>query len=167
MSVTGTKPPSERSLVAVVDREQKRTVREAQQAVAPVVATETPRRSGKTAAALAPRVSQTTTGGAVSVRAARGRQHSQGVTVAQVVRWVNRGTGLYRTTGPKRKIRSSRRFGRMTLPGGRKVFSVKGQHPNAFMDRIYRRADPQVTRVFEHGATRVAGELQRAFTGGP
>jgi hypothetical protein len=166
VSIRADKLPPAQTLLGVIDVGARKAVALAQEEVAPVVAREVPRKSGKTAAALRPRVSRTATGAALSVRAPRGKLHGH-VTIAEVVRWVNRGTGLYRTAGlyvqPARLIRSSRRPlpGRMTLPGGAKRWTVKGQHPNPFMARILSLGTPRVQSAAERGAKDAARAVER------
>lgn len=166
MSVTAKNLPSAVRLVGVIDREAQAAMKRAQQHVAPIVASETPRgRTGRLAAAMRPRVSRTTTGARMIVQAPRGRRGASQATVAQVARWVTRGTGLYRTTGtdvqPARRIRSTRRLGRMTLPGGRKVWSVKGQRPNPFLNRVLQRSAPQVEQILQRAAADAARAAER------
>lgn len=163
MSVKAKPMPAERTILGVLDREARASVKAAQSEIAPIVAREVPRRSGKTAAALRPRVMRTASGASLSVGAGRARHGA--VTVAQVVRWVNRGTGLHRTTGLSvqgaRRIRSKRPLGRMTLPGGKKVWSVKGQRPQPFMVRIHQIAGPRVQRRFAEGARDAADAVAK------
>lgn len=157
------KMPSEATLLSVIDTGARKTMATARDAIAPIVSREVPKASGKTAAALRPRIARTSTGAALTVGAPRGKRHDGSATIADVVRWVQRGTGLYRTTpGPKRRIRS-KRFPRrrLILPGGRKVWSVKGQHPNPFMQRIEQLGTPRVQKVCEEGARDAARAVER------
>lgn len=112
MTVVAEKLPTEHTLLTVVDKVAARTAREARDAAAPVVARETPRKSGATAQALRPKATRTGTGHAVSIAVPRGRKHprsSYGATINEVVRWVNRGTGELRVgPGRKRPIRGRR-----------------------------------------------------------
>lgn len=165
MSITGDKLPAAATLLGVIDTQARKTVAAARDEIAPLVARETPRKSGATAAALRPRVSRTATGAALSVGASRGAMHGK-VRVAQVVRWVTRGTGVHRTSpgGSKRRIRSNRRPvpRRLILPGGRKVWSVAGQKANPFIGRIQTLGTLRVTRVFQHGAQEAARAVERS-----
>jgi len=158
--------PPESTLLGVIDTGARNAMKMAQQAVSPVVTREVPRRSGRTAAALSPRVYRTSTGAALLVAPPRGKMSGK-VRISQVVRWVNRGTGLYRTTGldvqPARRIRSKRiPPRRLILPGGRKVWSVKGQHPNPFMARIMELGTPRVQKACEDGAVETARTVEEA-----
>lgn len=166
MSVKGKPLPPARTLIEAVDRAAKQTARRAaQDAVAPAVAANTPRKSGQTVKALKPRVRQTKSGVAVSVGAPRGRKHTPGTaTVAEVVRWVTRGTGVHRDgPGPKLPIRSKVEGRRMVLPGGARRWSVKGQKPNPFVARIGHTAGPKVQRAFEQGARDAAAEIAKVI----
>lgn len=165
MSVSEGKPLPVATMLGAIDAKARQAVTVAKQAVSPIVAHEVPKRSGKTAAALRPRISRTATGVALTVSAPRGKAHGGQATIADVVRWVNRGTGLYRDTpGPKRQIRSSRHPPRrMTLPGGRKRWTVKGQHPNEFMARIRQLGTPRVQQAFEQGAKNAARDVERVI----
>lgn len=167
MTVTGKKLPAERVLLAAIDAHARETVKAAKSEIAPIVSRETPRHSGRTAAALQPRMSRTATGAALSVGAPRGKRDGK-VTIAQVVRWVNRGTGLERTTGvdvsPRRRIRSNRMPPRrLVLPGGRKVWSVRGQKANPFMDRIRTTAGQRVEARFQQGARELGRVVNKAL----
>lgn len=140
MSITGDKPPALATLLSAVDTAARETMRGLQADVAVVVVADVPTKSGATVAALRPRISRTATGAALTVRPTRGKQHG-GVTVAEVVRWVNRGTGVLRTgPGPKRPIRPKTRNAlqgkAMILPGGKRRWKVQGQAANPFMERI-------------------------------
>jgi hypothetical protein len=152
-------------MLGVIDAQARLAVKGAQQDIAPIVAREVPRKSGKTAAALRPRVSRTATGAALIVAAPRAKVHDGQATIADVVRWVNRGTGLYRDTpGPKKSIRSSRRPPRrMTLPGGMKRWTVKGQRPNEFMARIRALGTPRFEAACQTGAQDAARSAERVI----
>lgn len=166
MSVKAEKIPPARTLLGVLDAQARETVNVAKRVVTPIVIAQTPRHSGATAKALQPRVSRTKSGAALNVRAPRGRRHPTGATVAQVVRWVNRGTGLLREgPGVKARIRPkgamARLRGKRLNVYGRYYRSVKGQKPNEFMDRIKQQATPRVEREFERGAQRAARAVER------
>lgn len=165
MSIKANRPPAERTLLGAIDTQARRTVAQARAEIGPLVARETPRSSGRTAAALRPRVSKTPTGAALTIGAPKGKPHSGNATIADVVRWVNRGTGTLRAgPGPKRRIRSSRRPPRrLVLPGGKKVWSVRGQRANPFLGRIQTLGTPRVQRAFEHGATQAARAIEKAL----
>jgi hypothetical protein len=169
MTVSGDKMPSERTLLTTLDTEARRTVQKAQAEMAPIIARVVPRKSGKTAGALRPKVSRTATGAALTVSPPRGKAHSGHgpATIAQVVRWVNTGTGLYRNgAGVKARIRGRRRGivrGDMVLPGGKKVRSVKGQRPNPFMARIRAAGEVRVARIYTQGARDAARAVGRKF----
>jgi hypothetical protein len=109
-------------------------------------------------------VRKTPTGHRATVGPPRGRRYKSGdATVAQVARWVTRGTGIYRDgPGPKRPITGKHGVLRpMVLPGGRKVRSVKGQKPNAFIARAETRALVPVERALRAGAEQAARALRR------
>lgn len=164
MSVRGDRLPPERTLLGIIDRQARRAVGEAQQALAPIVTAQTPRKSGAVAGALRPRVSRTATGAAVTVAPPRGRLHGGSyATVADVMRWVQRGTGIRRQgPGGKRRIRSSRiPPRRLALPGGKKVWSVAGQRANPFMGRIQTLGTPRVQAALEQGARDAARAIER------
>jgi hypothetical protein len=169
VTVKAKKLPAPQTLLAVFDDEARKAGEHAREQIAPIVSRETPRKRGVTAAALAPRVRRTPTGVALTVGAPRGKMHPSKARIAQVVRWVNRGTGLYRTTGldvePARPIRSNRfPRRRLILPGGRKVWSVKGQHPNTFMERIETLGTLPVEEAFEKGARDAARAIERVIS---
>lgn len=162
MSVHVDKPaPNPATILSTLDTQARETMKVAQADVASVVSQETPRHGGETAAALAPRITRTSTGVALRVGPPRGKRHGN-VTVAQVVRWVNRGTGIYREgPGPKHSIRAKNPLRRMKVGRGVERFSVKGQHPDHFMDRIERRGTPRVQAAAERGAENAARALER------
>lgn len=164
MSVTGERLPSERTILSALDAEARKTVNRAKHDIAPVVSALTPRHSGKTAAALKPRVTRTGTGVALVVAAPRGKIHNGSTTIAQVIRYVTRGTGVYRQgPGDKGPIRGKRRFltrGAMSVYG-REYASVQGQHPNPFIDRIRTVGSLRVEYRFKEGAREAARALER------
>jgi hypothetical protein len=164
MSVHEPKPlPPPATILTAIDVQARAAMEAAKVDVAALVSRETPRSSGQTAAALKPRVSRTATGTGLTVGAPRGRKHGK-ATVAEVMRWVNSGTGMYREgPGPKHKIRAKSPLRRMTLPGGAKRWSVKGQRPDHFMLRIRRAGTPIVERAAEQGAQRAAREIERVI----
>lgn len=151
-------------MLGAIDTEARKTMAAAAADLAPIVAREAPRgRTGKVASAMRPRVSRTATGQSLVIAPPR-RPHSGKATIAQVVRWVTRGTGLYRTgPGVKSRIRASNPWQRLVLPGGKKVWSVRGQHPNAFVDRIRSIGTPRVERVLQEGAEDAARAVERIF----
>jgi hypothetical protein len=158
-------PPRPETVLTVIDLGARGSMKTAQEALRTIVASETPRVSGEVAAALRPRLSKTATGTALTVGAPRGKKHGHGTaTIADVMRWLNRGTGIYREgPGPKRKIRAKNPLKRMTLPGGAKRRSVKGQEPNPFMHRIREQGTLRVQEAAQEGAAQVARDLERAI----
>lgn len=164
MSVQGGKLPQPETLLSAIDLEARATVKRAQEEIAPIVASETPKgRTGRVARAMRPRVSRTATGAALLIAPPKKEAHDQWATIAQVVRWVTRGTGLEREgPGSKNWVHAKRwNYGeRMTLPGGKKRWRVKGQKANPFVARIYSRADPIVKRTFTEGATTAARAVE-------
>lgn len=162
MSIKAKEMPPAATILGALDIGARKSIVTAQQAIAPIVSRETPRKTGQTAAALRPRLSRTATGAALTVGAPRRKPHGR-ATIAQVLRWLTRGTGEYRNTaGPKKPIRSSRRPPRrMVLPGGAKRWSVKGQHPNPFMARIQALGTLRVQQAAEEGAKDTARDLER------
>lgn len=160
--ISGDRIPAEQTLLGVIDAQARKTVADARGDIATIVTGEVPRRSGRTAAALRPRISRTATGSAITVRAPRGTIHSGKATIAQVVRWVNRGTGVHRTGGGRAPvpIRATTPNGRLKV-FGREYWSVQGQRPNPFMDRIKRTADPRVERAFTRAAVDAARAAER------
>lgn len=164
MSIQGKQLPSERTLLGVIDTQARTTAQKAAREIAPIVSRETPHKSGATAAALRPRVSRTSTGAAITVAPPRARRHpGSKATVAQLIRWVTRGTGALREgAGPKGRIRSSRRPPRrLVLPGGARRWSVKGQKPNPFTGRIQAAGTLRVERAFAEGARAAARAAER------
>ncbi len=160
MSITGKTLPSHTTLLAAVDGKAHAAVNAAREQIAPVVRSQTPRHSSRTVAALQPRASRTATGAALTVGPARGARHGA-VTVAQVVRWVQRGTGVH---GYSRKpIRAKRRRGAMTV-FGRAIEQVKGQKPNPFMGRIQALGTLRFARVARAGATDAARAIERVIS---
>jgi hypothetical protein len=168
VSVTssGRLPPPD-TLLRIYDEEARRTMTAAQREVEPIVARETPHRSGILAAGLRPRVTRTSTGSALLIAAPRGKPHDVHATLAEVLRYVSHGTGQRREgAGPKKKIRAKRAGRRMILPGGHARWSVRGQWPNHFMDRIRLVGTPRVEAAAEDGANVAARTLERTVSGG-
>ena len=163
MSISGDKTVPVETMLGAIDTQAQQAIKTGRQAVEPLVVSEVPRKSRKTAAALRPRTSRTATGGAITIGAPRGKVHDGQATIADVVRYVNHGTGLYRNTpGPKKLIRSSRRPPRrMVLPGGVRRWTVKGQHPNEFMARIRTLGTPRVETAFKEGSELAARAAER------
>lgn len=164
MSVTGKPLPSEKTLLGTVDVAARQTANHAKEALGPIVSRETPHKSGQTATALRPRIGKTATGVSISVAPPRGRRHGN-VSIAQVVRWVTRGTGVNRSVGgPGRRIRSNSRPPRpMILPGGKSYWTVAGQKPNPFMGRIEALGTLRVQSAFQRGATDAARAVEKAL----
>ena len=163
MSVRG-RPVDPKTMLSAIDLEAKAAMGEARVVVDGIVQRDTPKRTGRLAQALKPRVTRTKTGYSLTVKPPRGARHGD-VTVAQVAKWVQTGTGLYREgPGPKHKVRAKNPLRRMTLPGGRRVWSVKGQHPDPFMARIERDATPRVQELADRGAERAARAAERVVS---
>lgn len=165
MSVTGKPLPAATVILAAVEKGAKRSIEKARNELAPVVASQVPRgRTGSTQAALQPRVQKTPWGSSLVVGPRRGAHHASGPTIAAVVRWVTRGTGLHREgPGAKFPIHAKRwLYGeKMILPGGAKRMTVKGQHANPFLDRIRRLGTPRVERALQAGAQETARRVER------
>lgn len=157
--VTG-KMPAPRAVRGTLDRAVRDATRDVGRAALPVVRDAAP---GGLGAALELSVRQTQNGHMATIGPPRRKRYKGGATGAQVVRWVTRGTGIYRVgPGRKRPITSKRGvLGTMTLPGGTQVRSVKGQRPNPFVARSQDRADAAATRAARAGAGRAADQLRR------
>jgi hypothetical protein len=156
----GRMPPPGR-IMGVLDVHAKIALGEAKNIVLPLARQEAP---GGLGDALQGTVRRTPTGHRAVVQPPRGRRYKGGdATVAQVARWVTRGTGLYRIgPGPKRRITGKRGVLRpMVLPGGQRVRSVKGQRPNPFIARAELRALAPVQHALRVGAERAATALRR------
>lgn len=155
--------PPARTLLTALDTHARATMQTAQGEVSLIVAQETPRQSGQLAAAMRPRLSRTATGAALTVGPARGRMHGN-ITVAELVRLVTKGTGEFREgPGPKARIRAKNPLRRMVLPGGRKVWSVAGQHPQPFVRRIRELGTPRVERSAQRGAADAGLAIRRVL----
>lgn len=154
--------PDPNRILHVLDDHAKDAVTAAKDIVVPLAKAEAPGRLGDV---ITGSVRKTPTGHRAVVQPAkRGQRYrNSDATVAQVVRWVNRGTGIYRQgPGPKRPITGKRGVLRpMTLPGGRRVRSIKGQKPNPFIARAETRALAPVERALRAGAERAAQALRR------
>lgn len=158
VKLTGQMPKSRRVL-SVVEAQAKAVTYEARDAALPIVRQEAPGRLGE---ALNGSVRQTKNGFRLTIQGApRKKYKGRGATGAQVIRWVSRGTGIYRVgPGPKRQILAKHGHS-MILPGGRRVISVKGQRPNPFMERAEPRVQSSVQRVVWLGAQHAANELRK------
>lgn len=155
------KMPQPRKILGTLDDHARAAVKAAGDAALPIVRAEAPGRLGR---AFEASVRKTPTGQRVTVAPTTRKRYGPGVaTGAMIVRWVTRGTGLYRQgPGRKRKITSKRGvLGTMTLPGGRVLRTVKGQHANPFVARAEPRAQAAADRAIREGATRAATELRR------
>jgi len=152
--------PPPQTVLSAIDREAKVTMQRAREEIAPIVSQETPRKSGRMAEALRPRIGRVKTGYALTVGAPRGARHGN-VTVNQVAIFVTRGTGLYREgPGGKHKIRAKNPLRRMKLPNGRWVWSVRGQHADHFITRIADMGTPRVERTAIDGAYAAARNVE-------
>lgn len=164
MSVKADRLPSATKITKAVDVGARRSLQRAQRTMKAVVAAEVPG-AGAVERALQPRVSQTSTGHALTIGAPRGARHPSGATINEVIRWNNRGTGVRRVgPGAKSEIHSPRLFpygAAMTLPGGAKRLTVKGQGANPYMERIGRAGDLRVGQTIAQGAEAVMVEIAR------
>jgi len=162
MTVREIKAPDVPGMLGAIDAEARETMKDARNPVKDIVNQEAPRKTGELQKALAPRSAKTATGAKLAISVGKRRRHGK-VTAAQVLRWTTRGTGENREgPGKKKKIKSKRRFGRMTLPGGKKVYSVKGQEPKHYMVKIEARATPVVERECREGAKKAARAAELA-----
>lgn len=165
MTVTGKPLPPTLTFLSAVDEHARSTMKDAERDIAPLVAGLVPRgRTGKVAGALRPRTTRTARGAQISVGAPRGKAHNNYATIAEVVRWVNRGTGIHRAgPGGKRRVRSSIPGRKMILPGGAQRTTVAGQRPNPFMRRISDAVTPRFERAAADGARRLGRVIERAL----
>jgi hypothetical protein len=160
VKVTGSLPAPQR-ILSVLDEHAKDAMTEARDVTRTLLRAEAP---GKLGEAMTGSVTKTPTGYRAQIAPPRRKRYPPGeATVAQVVRWVNRGTGIYRQgPGRKRKITSKKGVLRpMILPGGRKVRSIKGQRPNPFLARVETRIEPLVRQAVEATGSRAADRLRR------
>lgn len=164
MSIKADPLPSATKITKAIDTGARRSLQKAQRTMKAVVAAEVPG-SGAVERALQPKVQQTSTGHALHIGAPRGARHPSGATINQVIRWNNRGTGVRRVgPGPKNVIHSPRWFpygAAMTLPGGAKRMTVKGQAANPYMERIGRAGDLRVEQLVKEGGEQVMIQIAR------
>jgi hypothetical protein len=153
------KMPTPRAVRGALDQATRDATRDTGRAVLPVVRGAAP---GGLGAAIELSVRQTADGHSATIGPAKRKRYKGGVTGARVVRWVTRGTGVYRSgLGRKRPITSKRGvLGTMTLPGGIRVRSVKGQRPNPFISRASDRATAAAKRAAHKGADHAADRLR-------
>jgi hypothetical protein len=154
-------PPAE-TFLHVIDQEAEATVRAAGRTLGPIIARETPRHSGRLEKGLKPKVTKTPTGRALSVGAAYGGKHgADRITLAQLVRILSRGTGMYRVgAGAHRPILPKPPHKALSI-FGRKVASVRGQHPKHFMYDIERAGMGRVLAEYDRGSERAARAVER------
>ncbi len=161
ITVTGSLP-SAQQLLGILDAHAKDAMTQARDIARDELRDEAPGRLGD---AITGSVRKTPHGYRATVAPPRKQYHPPGeATVAQVVRWVNRGTGTRRVgPGPKKPITGKRGVLRpMVLPGGKKVRSVKGQAANPFVARAAARAEPRVRAAIEQTARHAADRLRRS-----
>ncbi len=153
--------PRPGQIMGVLDRHAKDALGDAKTIVMGLVTQEAPGGLGR---AMQGSVRKTATGYRATVQPPRGKPYKGGAaSVAEVARYVNRGTGIYRKGGGRKRPITGR-FGilrPMTLPGGKHVRSVKGQHPNPFIARAETRAIVPASRALENGLRRAADTLRR------
>lgn len=153
--------PRPGEILAVLDSHAHSAATGAKNVVLPIVKSEAP---GGLGDAMNGSVRKTPTGFRVTVQASPRKPYGGGEkppTAARVTRWVNRGTGIYRKgPGAKRRI-APKSGGLMKLPGGREVYSVKGQHPNPFIARAALATMSAVRQEFAEGARQAARQLRR------
>jgi hypothetical protein len=151
--VTG-KAPAPSTVLSVLDIEGQKSMRSVRVYVVPVVRTMAPKLSGDLAGGINGRVTKQKDGYRLQIRPSRGQ--------GKKMRWVTRGTGVYREgPGPKAPITPKRPGGELTLPGGRKYASVKGQKPNDFMARADRQTRRRAEILIRQGATNAVKVLSR------
>lgn len=169
MSVTGKDLPKEAVILATLDKASHQAIERARSDLAPIVTSQVPRgRTGSLEHALEPRAQKTPWGSALVVGPRRGAHHASGPTIAQVVRWVTRGTGLERQgPGAKAPLHSPRWLygAEMILPGGKARLTVRGQKANPFLERIRSIGTPRVERALKQGAEDAARLLARKVAG--
>lgn len=165
MTVTGKPMPPAQTILTAIDEHAQATMKAAERELGPVVAGLVPRgRTRKLADGLRPKTTRTARGTQISVQAPRGKAHDRYATIADVVRWVNRGTGIHRAgPGAKRRVRSRVPGRKMTLPGGAQRTTVAGQRPNPFMARIVDVATPRIERATAAGARGLDRVIDRAL----
>lgn len=153
--------PAPATILGVLDAHARDAISDARNVTKPILEAEAPGGLGR---AMTATVRKTPTGHRMTMQAPRARRYPPGeATVAQVARWVNRGTGIHRKgPGPKRPITGRLGVLRpMTLPSGRRMRSVKGQKPNPFIARAETRAEPLARIAIEAGARRASAALRR------
>lgn len=153
--------PRAGQILGVLDVNARLALREAAAVTLPLVKQEAPGALGDVMRASTRR---TATGYRATIATPPKKKYRDGeATAAQVVRWVNRGTGIYRKgPGPKKRIQG--KVGRqrlMRLPGGHEVRFVRGQKPNPFIARAEAKAIVPVERVLWQGMQHAADDLRK------
>jgi hypothetical protein len=162
MPLPGDGFPRPETILTVVDTEARGALQDLKRIADDAIQSEGPKRTHHLVDGFQERVTKTKTGHQLVIAPQRNKRHPSGATIAEIVRWTTRGTGLYREgAGGKRRIRSSRHGRRMVLPGGRKVWSVKGQRPNDFVTRAKDRVDHQAPLVVDRHADEISNRLGR------
>lgn len=150
--------PKPGQIMGVLDKHAKLAATDAKNVVMPLIKAEAP---GGLGDAFTARVAKTPTGYKTTVQTPRAKPYKGGATGSNVVRWVTRGTGIYRKGGGRKKPIRAKRGGVLILPGGKRVRSVKGQRPNPFLARAETRAMAPVERALYDGAKKAANALRR------
>lgn len=137
-------------LLGALDRAAKDAATKAKDTAAPILQAAAPRgRTGRLSGGLGGRMRKTPTGYEIVIGVkSRGAAHDRYATVAQVNRFVNRGTGE-RRKGPGPKNRITARGEGMLIGNGTPRKSVRGQAPNPFFERTRRPAASAVSQAIE------------------
>lgn len=162
MKVGASQPPrlpDEQTILTVLDDAARSALVDVGELVDQAIHAEGPRRTDALVDGFITTPTKTPEGHRLRVRPSPRKRHGK-ATVAQVARWVNRGTGTLRVgPGPKKRIVSRQPGLAMQVGSGVARRSVAGQAANPFVERADDRTSIAAQVRIEQGADLAAWAL--------
>jgi hypothetical protein len=150
------------TVLGAIDTSARATAGRARALALPVVQRTIPARSGRLRQGTRPSVRRTPVGYIIRFAPTSRVRYPNGVTAAEVFRWVSGGTGVH---GPRKRRITPRRSRAFALPSGFRSTDLEGQKPQHLFERAQTSADALVERTLAAGAYEAARAAERVLGG--
>lgn len=163
MTIEAERLPPFSTVLGVMDQVARAASTDAKNHTVAAVKRTMPARSGRARAGQRGSIRRTRNGYLITISPSSKPVYPNGVSAAEVTRWVGGGTGVFGPTGRPIRPRRGKAF---HLPGG--VWSskaIQGQRPQHIYERVQTSEEAAVSRILKQGAAIAAREAERVIGG--